>query len=98
MAIERSYLEARNLINRMLKHVFKKVFYRITNPNSTILNKRQFPHDDLVFPDDTVILDFRDGIPLLTDDGWTEDGEELDEYEDLSRRAEVRLGQFEGKI
>jgi len=93
MAIEQSYLEARNLIDGMLKHVFRSI---LQNHQPELDNiKLQFPHDDSVFPNDKVILDFRDGIRLLKDDGWTEHGEELDEYEDLSRHsAEVRLGQL----
>jgi aspartyl-tRNA synthetase len=92
MAIERSYIEARSLIDGMLKHIFRSVLENHQNELSKV--KRQFPHDDLVFPDETVILNFHDGIDLLKDDGWTEDNEELDEYEDLSRPAEVRLGQL----
>src|ERR1700734_1219732 len=92
MAIERSYIEARSLIDGMLKHIFCSVLENHQNELSRV--KRQFPHDDLVFPDETVILNFHDGIDLLKDDGWTEDNEELDEYEDLSRPAEVRLGQL----
>jgi aspartyl/asparaginyl-tRNA synthetase len=91
MAIERAHLEARNLIDGMLKHVFRSI---LQNHQPELDNiKLQFPRDDLVFPDDKVILDFHDGIRLPKDDGWTEHGEELDEYEDLSRHAEVRLGQ-----
>ena len=92
MAIERSYLEARSLIDGMLKHIFRSILENHQSELDKV--KRQFPHDDLVFPDDTVVLDFHDGIRMLKDDGWTEDGEDLDEYEDLSRRAEVRLGQL----
>ncbi|KAF7965541.1 hypothetical protein HWV62_42902 [Athelia sp. TMB] len=57
--------------------------------------KRQFPHNDLVFPDETVILPFPGGIKLLKESSWTEeDGEEIDDYEDLSHPAEVRWGQL----
>ena len=33
-------------------------------------------------------------ISLLKEDGWMGDDEDLDEYEDFSRRAEVWLGQL----
>lgn len=39
-------------------------------------------------------MPFLDGIKLLKESWWTEDGEETDEYEDLSQPAEVRLGQL----
>ncbi|KZP05302.1 aspartyl-tRNA synthetase cytoplasmic [Athelia psychrophila] len=93
MAIEHSYLEARTVIDGLLKHVFRSL--QTQNAEEIERVKRQFPHDDLVFPEETVILAFTDGIRLLQESGWTEeDGEEIDEYEDLSRPAEVRLGQL----
>jgi aspartyl/asparaginyl-tRNA synthetase len=92
MAIERSYLEARSIIDGLLKHVFRSI---LVNPRAELDHvKRQFPDDDLVFSKDTVTLNFHDRISLLKEDGRTEDGEDLDGYEDLSRRAEVRLGQL----
>ncbi|KAF7979700.1 hypothetical protein HWV62_41034 [Athelia sp. TMB] len=93
MAIEHSYLEARDIIDGMLKHIFRSL--QTKNAEEIERVKRQFPHDDLVFPEETVILPFPEGIKLLKESGWTEeDGEEIDEYEDLSRPAEVRLGQL----
>ena len=70
MDIERSHLEARNLIDGMLKHVFRSILQHHQPELDDV--KHQFPHDDWVFPDDTVIPDFGDGIRLLKDDGWTE--------------------------
>ena len=57
--------------------------------------KKYFPHDDLVILDQTPRLKFAEGIRMLKESGWTEeDGRELTEYEDLSTRAEQRLGQL----
>lgn len=53
--------------------------------------KVHHPHEDLVFPDETVVLSFKDGVKLLLDSGWDEDGPDMN---DLSTRAEVRLGQL----
>lgn len=93
MVIEHSYLEARTIITGMLKHIFKSL-----QQNHGLLIeklKRQFPHDGLVFPEETVVLGYTDGIALMKGSGWREeDGEEIKELEGLSRLAEVRLGQL----
>lgn len=93
MVIERSYLEARTIIDGMLKHIFKS----LQQNHGPLIEKvkRQFPHDDLAFPEETVVLKYTDGIALLKESGWREeDGEEIEDLEDLSRPAEVRLGQL----
>lgn len=93
MAIEHLYFEARDIVDGMLKHIFHLL--QTKNTEEIERFKRQFPHDDLAFPHETVILPFPEGIKLLKESGWTEeDDEEIDEYEDLSRPAEVRLGQL----
>lgn len=51
-------------------------------------------HGNLAIAEESVILPFLDGIKLLKESWWMEDGEETDEYEDLSQPAEVRLGQL----
>ena len=57
--------------------------------------KKYSPHDDLVFLDQTPRLKFADAIHMLNESGWTEeDGRQLTEFEDLSTRAEQRLGQL----
>lgn len=57
--------------------------------------KKYFPHDDLVILDETPRLRFSEAIQMLRDAGWTEDdGRELSEFDDLSTRAEQRLGQL----
>ncbi|KAF7978080.1 hypothetical protein HWV62_1735 [Athelia sp. TMB] len=63
MAIEHSYLEASDIIDSMLKHIFRSL--QTKNPEEIERVKRQFPHNDLVFPDETVILPFPGGIKLL---------------------------------
>ena len=57
--------------------------------------KQYYPHDDVVILDETPRLKFSEGIRMLNESGWTEeDGRELTETEDLSTRAEQRLGQL----
>jgi len=89
MAIEWAYLEAQTLIDGLLKHVVRSI--SVNHRASLDHVKRQFPHNDLVFPEKTVTCNIHDRKSLLKEDGWTEDGEDLDKYEDLSRRAGVRL-------
>lgn len=93
MAIEHSYTEARNLIDSVLKHMFRSI---LTNHRPLLDRvKRQFPHDDIVFPDETVVLRFSEGVKLLRESGWVEEGgEEPGEFDDLSRKGEVRLGEL----
>ncbi|KAF7973292.1 hypothetical protein HWV62_15671 [Athelia sp. TMB] len=93
MAIEHLYFEARDIVDGMLKRIFPLL--QTKNTEEIERFKRQFPHDDLVFPHETIILPFPEGIKLLKESGWTEeDEEEIDEYKDLSHLAEVRLGQL----
>ncbi|KAF7967777.1 hypothetical protein HWV62_33193 [Athelia sp. TMB] len=93
MTIEHLYFEARDIIDGKLKHIFHLL--QTKNAEEIEHVKCQFPHDDLVFPHETVILAFPEGIKLLKESGWTEgDGGEIDEYEDLGRPAAVRLGQL----
>ena len=57
--------------------------------------KKAYPHEDVVILDETPRLKFAEGIRMLKEAGWREeDGSEPDEYEDLSTRAEQRLGQL----
>ncbi|KAF3917103.1 hypothetical protein ABW20_dc0104688 [Dactylellina cionopaga] len=55
--------------------------------------KQQFPHEDLVWLETTPRIPFKEGIKMLHDDGYKEeDGSIPTEHEDLSTRAEIRLG------
>ena len=57
--------------------------------------KLTFPHDDVVILDETPRLKFAEGIRMLKESGWKgEYGKEPSEFEDLSTRAEQRLGQL----
>ena len=96
MAIDLDYHEAMRTIDGMLKHIFPTV--QAQNRAEIEAVKTQFPHEDLVFPEKTVVLTFSEGIRLLCESGWREEGESDEdakkELEDLSTRAEVRLGQL----
>ncbi|KDQ49183.1 hypothetical protein JAAARDRAFT_43060 [Jaapia argillacea MUCL 33604] len=93
MAFEADYHEVVDIIDQMFLHIFKTLYRDYREEIDTI--KKQFPHEDLVIPDKTLRLKFADGIKLLRESGWREeDGSELAEDDDLSTRAEQRLGQL----
>lgn len=87
MAIDSSYYEAMRMIDNMLKHIFRTVQKECAKEIEVV--RKKHPSQDLVFPDETVILSFKEGVQLLMDSGWDEDPPDMD---DLSTRAEVRLG------
>ncbi|CED82283.1 Putative cytochrome c oxidase, subunit COX19 [Phaffia rhodozyma] len=87
MAIDSSYHEAMHMIDNMLKHIFRTVQKECAKEIDVV--RKKHPSEDLVFPDETVVLTFKQGVQLLMDSGWDEDPPDMD---DLSTRAEVRLG------
>ncbi|KAF8315422.1 aspartyl-tRNA synthetase, cytoplasmic [Clavulina sp. PMI_390] len=99
MAIDLDYHEAMDVIDGMLKHMFRTV--QKQNRKELDAVKAQYPHDDLVFPEKTVVLTFVEGVRMLRESGYMDEGETEEsvkenggEMEDLSTRAEVRLGQL----
>lgn len=99
MAIDLNYHEAMSLIDGLLKHIFRTV--QEHNQPEIDAVKSQFPHEDLVFPEETVVLTFREGVQMLRESGYRDDKEpegvdvsKLPEMDDLSTKAEVRLGQL----
>ncbi|KAI9789309.1 MAG: hypothetical protein M1833_002433, partial [Piccolia ochrophora] len=93
MTFEEHYHEALDVIDGMFKQVFKGIYESYRRELETI--KVHFPHDDLLWLDETPRLPFREGIAMLKDSGWThEDGSLPSEEEDLSTRDEIRLGKL----
>jgi len=57
--------------------------------------KTQYPHDDLLFLDETLKLRFSEGIQMLIDSGYKEDnGSDPSPLQDLSTKAEQTLGRL----
>src|SRR5207248_11300592 len=57
--------------------------------------KRHFPHEKLVWLEQTPRITFKDGIKLLKESGYVdEQGSPPSEEEDLNTRAEIRLGEL----
>lgn len=93
MMIHNDYHEAMDVIDEMLKSIFKGVYARYRKELDGV--KTRFPHEDLVWLEQTPRLTFKEGIQLLNSSGWTDDdGKQASENEDLGTRAEMRLGQL----
>ncbi|OAA57548.1 Aminoacyl-tRNA synthetase, class II (D/K/N)-like protein [Niveomyces insectorum RCEF 264] len=93
MVIQKTYYEAMDLIDNLIKTIIKGVYAR--NRREVELVKTHFPHDDLVIPDKTLVLPYKEAVQLLNESGWTDDqGNPVSPLADLSTPAEVRLGQL----
>ena len=91
MSIDEHYHEALRTIDRTLKYIFEGIYKRF-KPEIEVI-KRQYPHQDLVWLDETPVFAFRDAIQMLNETGWTsEEGEPLPLDEDLGTRDEIQLG------
>lgn len=93
MAIGKDYHEAVDIIDGMLKRVFAAVYH--DHRKEVDIIRTRFPSTDLVWLEKTPILKFADAVDLLNSSGWRdEDGNAASPFEDLSTRAEIRLGQL----
>ena len=92
MALDKHYHEALRVLDNTFKSIFKGLYERYRE--SIELVKRHFPHEDLVWLDETPVIKFKDGVKMLNDSGWEDNGEKQDEADDLSTRAEIRLGEL----
>ncbi|KAF9069264.1 hypothetical protein BDP27DRAFT_1421233 [Rhodocollybia butyracea] len=80
-------------VDSTLKSIFKAVY--TSRRRELELVKEQFPSEDLVWLEETLVIKFPDGVQMLIDDGWTdEEGNPPKKDEDLNTRAEIRLGQL----
>jgi len=92
MAIEEDYHEVVSMLDNALKTIFRGLQSEMRREIDTV--RKYYPSEDLVFPEKTVMLHFLDGVKLLNDSGWTENGKPIPEYEDFSTATERRLGQL----
>ena len=93
MSINSDYHEAMRIIDDLMKSIFEGVYSRCRKEVDIV--KTRFPHEDLVWLDETPILTFKQAIDLLNESGWTDDhGRQASEFEDLSTRAEIRIGEL----
>ncbi|KAF2109468.1 aspartyl-tRNA synthetase-like protein [Lophiotrema nucula] len=91
MAIDEHYHEVLRTLDRTFKAIFKGVYENYRPEIEAV--KRQYPHEDLVWLDETPIIPFAEAIRWLNESGWRDDGgKPLDENEDMGTRDEVQLG------
>ena len=91
MAINEHYHEVLRVLDGTFKAIFRHIYddYR----HEIEIVKQQFPHEDLVWLDETPVLPFADAIRMLNESGHRdENGKELPEDEDLGTRDEIALG------
>ncbi|KAL1732052.1 hypothetical protein EV714DRAFT_248249 [Schizophyllum commune] len=89
MAFQHHYHETMYLMIDLLKNIFKNV-YEHNRPQIEVL-KQAFPHDDLVWTEETPVIPFKEGIRMLKESGWEGD---VSEDDDLGTRDEIRLGEL----
>jgi ergosteryl-3beta-O-L-aspartate synthase len=93
MAINEDYHEAMKIIDTLMKSMFEGIYKRFRKEIEII--KTRFPHEDLVWIEETPVLKFKDAVKMLNDSGWADDhGHQASEFEDLSTRAEIKLGEL----
>ncbi|KXJ96131.1 hypothetical protein Micbo1qcDRAFT_158334 [Microdochium bolleyi] len=93
MAIDKHYHEALDMIDAVFKAIFTAIYRKHSKELDLI--KTRFPHEDLVWLDKTPRLTFKEAIALLNESGWTDDdGKQALDTEDLSTRAEIRVGEL----
>nr|POF26272.1 aspartate--trna ligase, cytoplasmic [Quercus suber] len=91
MAIDEHYHEVLRVLDSTFKAIFKHIYDNYKSEIEVV--KRQFPHEDLVWLDETPIIPFAQGIRMLNETGHLgEDGKPLPEDEDLGTRDEIALG------
>lgn len=93
MAIEEHYHEALEVIDGVLKHIFKGIYERFRDELGAA--KRHFPHEDLVWLDKTPRIPFKEGVQMLIGSSWTdESGNPPSPLEDINTRDEIRPGEL----
>jgi ergosteryl-3beta-O-L-aspartate synthase len=91
MAIDEHYHEVLKVLDETFKAIFKGIYTKYRHEIDVI--KQQFPHEDLVWLEETPVLKFAEAVRLLNDSGWRDEhGNVLPEDEDLGTRDEIQLG------
>lgn len=85
------YHEAMDIIDELLKSMF--VYINRRYPKEVEIVLKAFGQKPLVWLDKTPVLDYAEGIQMLVDSGYRDEGDVVPSAnEDLSTRAEMRLG------
>ena len=83
----KSYHEILELMWDLLKYIFNGLETIYSKEIATI--KSKLPYNNLVYPDKPLIIDFKEGVKLLTEAGFIQG-----EFEDLSTKNEKELGRL----
>lgn len=93
MVIDHDYYEAMDMVDGVMKNIFTEIYTR--NRKEVDMIKTHFPHEDLIWLDETPRLTFKEATELLAASGWTDDnGKKVSELKDLDTRTEIRLGEL----
>lgn len=93
MSIEEHYHEMMDIIDAVLKKIFRGIYTKYRTEVEMI--KQQFPSEDLVWLEETPRIPFVEAVKLLNDSGWlNEEGEPISPLEDFGTRDEIRLGEL----
>ena len=91
MAIDEHYHEVLRVLDGTFKAIFKGIYERYRTEIEVV--KQQFPHEDLVWIEETPRIPFKEAIKMLNGTGWRDEhGNELPLDEDLGTRDEIQLG------
>ncbi|KAI9663672.1 MAG: hypothetical protein M1821_007162 [Bathelium mastoideum] len=93
MAIDEHYHEVLRMLDNTFKFIFRGIYDRYRHEIDTI--KEHFPHEDLVWLDETPRIPFAQAIRMLNESGYTDEkGKKLDENEDIGTKDEIALGRL----
>ncbi|KAF2836372.1 aspartyl-tRNA synthetase-like protein [Patellaria atrata CBS 101060] len=91
MAIDEHYHEVLRTLDNTFKYIFAGIYKKYRNEIDAV--KKQFPHEDLVWLDETPRIPFKEAVQMLNETGWTDEhGKPLPLNEDLGTRDEIQLG------
>ena len=91
MALEEHYHEALDIIDGMFKHLWKGIYEKYSKEIELI--SHFYPHEKVLWLEETPRIPFKEGIQLLIDSGYKdEDGSTPSILEDMSTPAERALG------
>ncbi|KAJ4500693.1 hypothetical protein C8R41DRAFT_808491 [Lentinula lateritia] len=92
MQVGREYHEVMAVVDDVLKAIFRSVYEQRKGE----VVKAAGGAEDLVWLDKTLVMAFADGVQMLIDDGYIDDdtGYPPRKDQDLTTRAEIRLGQL----
>ena len=90
MVFENDYHEIVDTLDGVLLNIFKGLQRDFRKEIDII--KKNFPSQDVVIPDQTLRLHFRDAVKILNDANFTENGKPIPDDEDFSTTTERKLG------